>query len=94
MINSASVAIGSTKMNVTNYDLPASVETTVYESCVSGGAASTTITKLYGWTIQEGVVPGTDFSLVSQYHYIASVTSNSTSSFGNINWKVTSFTLG
>ena len=95
VINKTTITIGSTMMHVTNYEHPALMQTSVQEGC-NGEPSITTRTTIYNWTVQEGVAPGTDFSLVTQYHQAYSIESNSSSPSSSgliLNWMVTSFTV-
>jgi hypothetical protein len=96
VINKTTITVGSARMHVTNYEYPALMQTSVQEGC-NGEPSITTRTTIYNWTVQEGVAPGTNFSLVTQYQQHYSVSSNSTSpsssSEFSLNWIVTSFTV-
>lgn len=95
VINKTTITIGSTKMDVVNYQHPALMLISVQKGC-DGAPATTTRTTIYNWTFQEGVAPGTSFSLLTRYHQTYSVVSNSSSHSTSglaLNWKVTSFAV-
>ncbi|MDG6908307.1 MAG: hypothetical protein JRN20_21260 [Nitrososphaerota archaeon] len=95
VINKTTISIGSTKMDITNYEHPALMIISVQEGC-NGEPPITNRATIYDWAVQEGVARGKSFSLLTQYHQIYSVNSNptsSTSSEFSLNWRVTSFTV-
>lgn len=98
-INTTTVAIGSTRMQVTNYQRPSLLDYLTNEGC-SGSSFTETIS-VFNTLIQIGTVPGTNFTLVTQYRFDedSSISfSNSTSSSSSpseavLDWTVTSFTV-
>lgn len=99
-INSTTVTIGSTKMQVTNYQRPSLVEYMTNEGCNS--TAFTETISIFNTLIQAGIVPGTNFTLVTQYKFDEesslsySNSSSSSSSSGSelfLDLRVTSFTV-
>jgi len=96
--NSAVVTIGSTRMLVTNFELPTVVLVQFVEGCGSGTSTVSTAGTVTNVTIQEGRVPGTNFKLVTQFSetIILGSNSSSTSKFPptSISEKVTSFSVG
>ncbi|MGH2639944.1 MAG: hypothetical protein ACRDF4_11805 [Rhabdochlamydiaceae bacterium] len=56
---------GSTNIDVTNYEYLALMLINIQEGC-KGEPAITTRTTIYNWTVQEGLSPGTNFSLLTQ----------------------------
>jgi len=96
-VNSTIVAIGSTSMVVTNYDLPSEVLVVLQEGCNAGPSTSSTVT-VSNWEVQAGRVPGTNFTLTTQFSERFVAQSNSTSSSASppildVVEKVTSFTI-
>ena len=97
-INSTVVTIGPTRMAVTNYGLPAFVIVDLLQGCGSETTSTTTVGGISHEAIQAGLVPGTDFTLVTQFSTAFELRSNSSSasaptSFGILE-KVTSFSAG
>ena len=96
-LNSTVVTIGSTRMVVTNYEIPTFVLVDLVEGCGSESSSSSTAMTSYE-AIQAGRVPGTDFTLVTQLSARFAFQSNSSSPSGpwtaTIIAKVSSFSVG
>jgi hypothetical protein len=68
LVNRTTVVIGSTSMYVTNYRFASEVYLISEESC-AGQPPSVTTFAISRAEFQVGVVPGTDFTLVTRYYY-------------------------
>lgn len=94
-VSASTITIGTTKMAVANWQLPASVDVIVQNGCDGEGATKVTLTTSHE-TVQAGQVPGTDFTLVTRYALTYSMQSNSTSpssSEFSVTEEVTGFTV-
>lgn len=91
VINTTAVTIGSTAMNVTNYEHSSQVILQMMGGC-NGEAATRITTTVSNWALQAGHVPGTNFTLLTQYFQQYSIESNSSSpSKFTLAWRVASF---
>jgi hypothetical protein len=78
-VNSTIVTIGSTRMVVTNFELPSEAIVEFQEGCNTEPSSSLTVT-FSNLVVQAGRVPGTNFDLVTQYSERLVVPSNSSPS--------------
>ena len=97
-LNSTVVEIGSTRMIVTNYELPTLVMVQLQEGCSPGTPGVSSVATISNGTIQAGRVPGTDFTLITEISESFAFQSNSTSFSGissaSVTEKVTSLSVG
>ena len=94
-VSTSTVTIGTTKMTVTDWQLPTLVQVVVDDACDGVPATTMTVTASHQM-IQAGQVPGTDFTLVTRYAQKYSMQSNSTSfpsSELSVTEEVTGFTV-
>ena len=82
VISRTTIQIGSTSMNVTNYAVPSTIIIQTMQGC-DGSAASMFTESLLDQTMQVGIVPGTNFTLLTLYSLRVSIGSNSTSTGGS-----------
>lgn len=97
-INTTVVTIGSTRMVVTNYELPTLVLVQLLEGCGSETSSVSEVVIVSNVLIQEGRVPGTDFTLITLLSERFAFQSNSSSPSGfppsTITEQVKSFSVG
>ena len=97
-VNSTVATIGSTRMIVTNYEIPTLVAVELLEGCGSGASTHSMVAIVSNGTIQAGQVPGTDFTLITliseSYAFQYNSTSPTSIPPASISEKVTSFGVG
>ena len=92
-ISTSTDTIGTTRMSVTNMGLPTLVTVVVQQGC-GQQAATTTKETISNRDVQFGMVPGTDFALVTRSSQVYSIQWNSTaSSEFSLTEEVTGFTV-
>jgi len=92
ILNTSTVTIGTTRMNITNLELPDLVNVVIQEGC--GGQQGTTFREVIThWEVQVGQVPGTTFSLLTRYSQTYSIQSTSTSTEFKVTEEVTGFSV-
>jgi hypothetical protein len=96
-INRTVVTIGSSRMVVTNYEGPTVVLVELMQACGSSPSSTSVFTTSHE-VIQAGIVPGTDYTLVTSFSARLALQSNSSSSSVPLNAtvteKVSSFIVG